>query len=230
MCRMIGFISVKQKSAKFYFDFLKVQALHGKRSPHGDGWGMVLYGEGEFSVNKSAKPIWESEEIRDEMVNASLFHARKASSGRVNVLFSHPFIFEKEGKIWSFAHNGTIYNLSDHKEKSDIDTQFYAKKFIMNLNGDPIKSLRMTIEDLMILSKEKFTSLNSIIVNDDTLLAVKFVKKDDDDYHTLFYKADKTLLSVSTEPPRNEWTALKNGEYILAKKTENSIDFEIGRL
>lgn len=228
---MIGFISIEQKSVKPYFDFLKMQALHGNKSPHSDGWGMAFYREDEFFMNKSAKPIWKNEEIIDEMANSAIFHARKASFGKANVLFSHPFIFEKDGKIWSFAHNGTIYNLSDHKEKYDIDTQFYVKKFITNLKyGDPVKSIEITIKDLMDLSKNEFTSLNSIIVNDDTLLAIKFVKKHDDEYHTLFYRADKNMLSVSTESSQDEWIPLQNGEYIFAKKTENSIDFEIGKL
>ncbi len=230
MCRMVAFISIEDKSIEPYFELLKAQAMHGKDAPHGDGWGGVCYSDGEFSIKKSAKPIWESEKM-DGVAKSALLHARKASFGKADVLYSHPFVYGEKGKIWSFAHNGTIYNLSKIKEKHDIDTQFYVKAFISNLKDkDPLESVRMTIKTLTKISEEHYTSLNAIIVNDETVMAFRYVKKAEDDYHTLFYDVRGNLLSVSTEPSGNGWIAIRNGEYILARRRALAIDFEIGKL
>jgi predicted glutamine amidotransferase len=230
MCRMVGFISTEDKNVTPYFEILKTQALHGKDAPHGDGWGVACYNDGEFSIKKSSKPIWENGKI-DEMAKSALLHARKASFGKASVLLSHPFVYDEKGKIWSFAHNGTIYNLSKTKKKGEIDTQFYAEMFIENLKDkDPLESVRTTVKTLIDISEDKYTSLNAIIVSDEMLMGWRYVKKVDDNYHTLFYEACKNSLSISTEPPGNEWIAIKNGEYLLAKKNELTIDFEVGNL
>ena len=83
---------------------------------------------------------------------------------------------------------------------------------------------------LIDISEDKYTSLNAIIVNDEMLMGWRYVKKVDDNYHTLFYKSCKNSLSISTEPPGGGWISIKNGEYLLAKKNEFTIDFEIGSL
>ncbi len=230
MCRMIAFISTANEPLMPYFEILMAQAVHGKDAPHGDGWGSACYKDEEFSVKKSARPIWESEKIGG-VATAALLHARKASFGRSNVLYSHPFVYDEGGKIWSFAHNGTIYNLSKVKGKYDIDTKFYAKTFIANLKDkDPLESVRTTVKTLIEISEGKYTSLNAIIMNDETLISFRYVKKADDDYHTLFYKFQGNFLSVSTEPPEEGWTAIQNGEYIFARKKALMIDFEVGKL
>ncbi len=212
---MIGFISTKPQDISFYIDFLKTQAINGRGAPHSDGWGMSCYDQNDLLIKKSSDPIWKDDTVSAKALSA-IIHARKASFGKANLLFSHPFIFEKKGKIWSFAHNGTIYNLSKKKEKGEIDTQFYAKKFIENLKQDPIRSIESTIKELTEISKDKFTSMNALILNGEILLGVRYVKDDKDDYHTLFYFEDEDQMSISTEPLDSRWTPLRSGEFIMA--------------
>lgn len=228
MCRMISFISGKSENISFYLDFLESQALNGKSSPHADGWGMSCYDQKDFLVKKSSEPIWKREKFS---INASsaLIHARKASFGRANVLLSHPFVFEKKGKIWSFAHNGTIYNLSKKKEKGEIDTQFYAKKFIEKVKADPIRAIENTIKELIEISENKFTSMNALILNGEILLGIRYVKDENDDRHTLFYKGDEDCFSVSTEPFDSSWISLNSREFVLAMRN-SKISFVKGTI
>ncbi len=216
---MIGFISARSYNISPYIDFLKNQAMHGKGAPHPDGWGMSCYDQNDLLIKKSSDPIWKND-VMSVKASAVLIHARKASFGKANLLFSHPFVFDKKGKIWSFAHNGTIYNLSGKKEKDEIDTQFYAKRFIENLKQDPVRSIENTIRELIEISENKFTSMNALILNGETLLGIRYVKEDEDDYHTLFYFEEDDRISISTEPLDSRWVPLKSGEFVMA--TANS--------
>ncbi|WP_232060101.1 class II glutamine amidotransferase [Athalassotoga saccharophila] len=225
---MIGFISTKSCNISPYIDFLKNQAIHGKGAPHPDGWGMSCYDRNDLLIKKSSDPIWKTGTISVD-ASAAIIHARKASFGKANLLFSHPFIFEKKGKIWSFAHNGTIYNLSGKKEKNEIDTQFYAKRFIENLKQDPVRSVENTIRELVEISENKFTSMNAIISSGEILLGVRYVKEDEDGYHTLFYFEEDDRISISTEPLDSRWVSLKSGEFVMA--TVNSrVEFVKGTI
>jgi predicted glutamine amidotransferase len=231
MCRMIGFISFEKKELHPYFKALEEQALHGKGGPHGDGWGMVAYGDQSLLMRKSAKPLWEAS-LNEGTADVALFHARQASFKGAELRLSHPFVHEMNGEIWAFAHNGTIQNLAPFASDDEIDTQIYSKLFISYLKNDtPVNAARRTVQEIIKIAKSEFTSLNAIIINAHQMLTFRIVQKDPDDYHTLFYSERSDSLTVSTEKfGEDEWTLLENGEYLFASKFDSKIDFEVGKI
>ncbi len=223
MCRMVSLASPKITKIEPYFKVVVEQALHGKHSPHGDGWGMALYSKKGLTLKKSAQPIWEVKDILEE-ANIALIHARKTTSGDVKASFSHPLLSSCNGKDWSFAHNGAINNFS-HPLK--IDTQFYFEKFLFHLKAfnNVVQAMKSTFGEIE--KNYEYTSLNAFISNGEELYAFRKVKEDDDDYHSIFYKLENDIVIFSTEKFGNNWKALKNGEYAYAKVDEKEIRFEV---
>jgi predicted glutamine amidotransferase len=223
LCRMISFISSYSVDVKPYFNALVDQALHGSFSPHGDGWGMVLYANNEFTMKKSASAIWQVP-IASEKANIAIIHARKITSGDVKTSFSHPFLSSCNGKDWSFAHNGGIKNFSN---SNLIDTQFYFEKFLFYLakSNDAVDAMKKAVEEIE--KSHEYTSLNVLMSNGEDLYAFRKVSSDDDDYHSIFYKVEKDIAVFSTEEFGEGWEALKNGEYAHAKTKGEDVSFEV---
>ncbi|MDE2228334.1 MAG: class II glutamine amidotransferase [Alphaproteobacteria bacterium] len=93
---------------------LDVFARHG--SPPGrnvDGWGLVVYDDGDVRLFKEPTPAGNSEWLR--FIECSrlpsplvLSHIRHATHGAVALRNTQPFIRELGGRIHAFAHNGHL--------------------------------------------------------------------------------------------------------------------------
>ncbi len=82
--------------------------LNGKS--HDSGWGYVLVKRDSISYYRSGKPIFKESVpifLDDEDVIA-IFHARKATSGKIGSQFSHPYMITDAEGTHFFAHNGTV--------------------------------------------------------------------------------------------------------------------------
>ncbi len=224
---MISLISIKEVSVKPYFEALVDQALHGKYSPHGDGWGVTIYDDDDFLLRKSSIPIWESPTL-NEKGKIIVLHARKTTSGKPNVSFSHPFTFSLKGKDWSFVHNGAIKNFPENS--CEIDTQFYAETFMRELRENSVvEAMKKTISFVKSQGYE-YTSLNSFLTEGKVLYAFRILEKDDDRYHSIFYKKSSEILVMSTEPFGDGWSELNNGEYLFASVEEDRIVVKVGKV
>ncbi len=228
MCRMIAIISRNPVDVAPYFEALKEQALHGKNSPHGDGWGIALYNGKDFMLKKSKEFVWNAPKFSAKAYMAIL-HARKSSFSDASVFFSHPFVNDLRGKIWSFAHNGVIKGLSS-LSVDEIDTQIYNRIFVNELKEyDPVESMKRTVKKIKSGGFE-YTSLNTFVANGSQLYAFRITEKDEDNYHTIFYKGDSNMFLFSTERFGNGWSELKNGEYAFADRTNSKVKVKIGKI
>ncbi len=219
MCRMIGFVSSDQISVLPYFNALINQAQYGKNAPHKDGWGFSTYAEGEFDFKKSLKPVFEDKYMGPSRAFAAVFHARQASpSTKIVYQNAHPFIFQRDQKIWSFAHNGTINNLPESLG-NELDSKIYVNLIEDGMKRfEPSKAYKMAVE---IIKKDcKFSSINSFLASDDEFMAVRV----SDDGHKLFYRISPTLFEISTEPLDESWAEMNNDAMIIAKKVGRRID------
>lgn len=85
----------------------------GLDAPHGDGWGLAYYAEGDVRLVKDPEPAWRSECLRfmNEHPFASglvISHIRRATQGRLAMKNCQPFARELGGHMHVFAHNGDL--------------------------------------------------------------------------------------------------------------------------
>lgn len=111
MCRLFGFRSVIP--SQVHTSLVRAEnALMIQSHEHPDGWGVAYYQGGCPHLVKSAKTAIDdslfqkiSGIVSSETV---LAHLRKATSGELSLLNTHPFQYGK----WVFAHNGNIENFA----------------------------------------------------------------------------------------------------------------------
>ncbi len=125
MCRMFGFRSVI-KSQVHRSLVSADNALAVQSQEHPDGWGVVYYLADAPHLIKGGQAAMDDQIFRRVSgVVASetvLAHVRRATTGDVNPLNSHPFQYGK----WCFAHNGQVANWEDVREPlaSEIPSNF----------------------------------------------------------------------------------------------------------
>lgn len=187
MCRMLLTIG-KYADLTHYMDFLYEMATEGKKSPHEDGFGYVLYSKNEIIAQKSTDPVRKVDGVYG---TALLAHARKKSSGSKTIMNTQPFLSDNV----SFAHNGTIKGLGK-RGKSDSYNLFKSV-----LKGFPaaISSVR----------EMNFTSLNFIITDGFYAAAYREARKEPG-YYTLFYKVDEDRFTISTEVMGGKWFEIED--------------------
>jgi len=85
----------------------------GTEGPHGDGWGLAWYEEGDCQLIREASACAHSETahwLRDRHRPSTLFlgHIRHATQGDVALRNTQPFQREAGGVTHLFAHNGDL--------------------------------------------------------------------------------------------------------------------------
>ena len=137
MCRLLGVV-FRRKFPTETLSELRTLSKTGevpdeKRRGHRDGWGIASFRSGKpYYVARSVAPAFSDKRYDDAVaaVNKVPFpsiviaHVRAASSGRVTIENTHPFIVN--GLV--FAHNGTVNGLPDHpgRQKGQTDSELIA--------------------------------------------------------------------------------------------------------
>ena len=85
----------------------------GAEGPHGDGWGLAWYEQGDCQLIREAAACAHSETahwLTDRHRPSTLFlgHIRHATQGEVALRNTQPFLREAGGVPHSFAHNGDL--------------------------------------------------------------------------------------------------------------------------
>lgn len=219
MCRMVGFISTKAVKVSKYFEAVKFQAEHGKHAPHKDGWGFATYNEDGFDFKKNLKPIWESTYSGPLKAQVAVIHARQASpSTKLIYQNDHPFVFQRDGEIWSFVHNGGI---TTHPAAwgNELDSKIFANLLEERIKfSDPLKAVMNSVD--LIIKNCNFISLNSFLASSNIFISLRF----SDDSHKLFYNRYDDLFEISTEPLEDIWNEMENNTIFYGQKTEKGID------
>ncbi len=226
MCRMIGFIASEEIDVLPYFEALRFQAEHGNHAPHKDGWGYATYKEEEFNFKKSLKPVWKDVYTGPIKSETALLHARQASpSTPLTYQNAHPFIFQVNGEIWSFVHNGSIKNIPQSWGK-ELDSKVYANLLEEELKKgiSPVESTRKVVEKIK--SKCEIKAINAFLATSNQFLAIRY----SDESHMLFYHVDENIFEISTEPVKKDWIEMKNSSMILSERKKGKIEFQIFEL
>ena len=110
MCELFGVTSSHKVDLN---EYLKTFISHSDEHPN--GWGMAFFDEG-LTVYREPVRASESkklEELLERPISSAemLAHIRLATKGFIELENTHPFVKkDKEGRTWTFAHNGTIFN------------------------------------------------------------------------------------------------------------------------
>lgn len=115
MCELLGLSSNRETTINLS---LGVLAERGENpNMHGDGWGIAFHEGKDVRLIKDAGAAKNSQwvefikqqEIRSHDIIA---HIRKSTVGKVHYSNTHPFIRELGGRVHSFAHNGTLKEIT----------------------------------------------------------------------------------------------------------------------
>jgi predicted glutamine amidotransferase len=208
MCRMIGYVSTEARAVALYFQELQRQAESGVGHPHATGWGAASYGDNSCWLDRHLGPVYEQVYDGPAMGRGVLLHARKASdtstAGDLESL--HPFQFSVQGTHWSFAHNGTIWDVPPEWRRATDSKAF------VDLLEQEMKSGKRAVESLrsvVSLLRETclHSSLNCFLMCQTEFLAVR----SSDEEHQLFYRFSDHLFEASTEVPHGSTDSTCDG-------------------
>lgn len=211
MCRIFGFRSVL--IGKVHTSLATADnALMIQSDRHPDGWGVAYYVEDSPHLIKSPQSAIADDLFKkiSEIVTSQtvLAHVRKATSGGLNLLNTHPFQYGK----WIFAHNGNIRNFQTHKEKlkqlihpkfhhhilGETDSEYFFYILLSSILS--IQNLVDPIEDLNIILQKIEGSLREMISIIGDLNNHK-TDKPTDNYLTFILSDGKSLIGMQGGQP-----------------------------
>lgn len=115
MCELLGLSAGQSVSFTCSLDRF---AAHGSAAgSNHDGWGIAAYEDRDARVVKEPGPAADSEWVRfierhGVVSPLVIAHIRRASRGGPSYANTHPFCRELGGRIHTFAHNGTLHDVS----------------------------------------------------------------------------------------------------------------------
>ncbi len=185
MCRFIAVLSTREFDPEIYLKELELQAKEGKKSPHGDGWGVWLKNEYEL-IHRETSPIWKRE-VKFPRAKILLAHARKRgkNGARIALENTHPFI--RDSSV--FMHNGIVEIDRHLYARGETDSESY---FLHLLDLGIVDGVRYIAENY------KYTSLNAVLYHRGKLYVIR-VTPEGDDYHTIYLRRENSRIIVSTE-------------------------------
>ena len=217
MCRMLAFKAVEDIDTSWIFALLSSISEKGISSPHRDGWGYAVRGEGRETFNSSGA-IFESD-VKLPICRVGIIHSRKASKGyTVNLEHVHPFYATVRGRNYAFCHNGTIYDFAS--DEGTTDTQRYFEILVGNLERyEPKTALEITSG--FVAANYKYTSINAFLTDYENVWAIRQNSERDDTEHALFLYERDGVRIVASEPIekfgalQGSSIEIKNGESVI---------------
>ena len=231
MCEMLGLSAKRRLSAN---DILRAFFSHAEQHPH--GWGLATFPDGEAPAIEK-EPICATRStylkglleipIEERMLIA---HIRFATVGHLEYENCHPFTAtDNRGRIWTLAHNGTIFNgpeLNDYIgiQYGDTDSERVLLHLIDRIDREQIRLGRPLDEEerfgmlaAVIAELSKGNKLNLLIYDGEVLYAHCNFRG------TLHFRQKADAVTFSTRPlsgegweeaPFTSLVAAKDGEII----------------
>ena len=163
MCEIFGFSGKKRTDLT---GLLTEFFSHSVNNP--DGWGLASFDAGQSFIYKERVAAHKSGNleriIKDTGKSKNLIgHIRLATIGMDDYNNSHPFSgYDKSGRLWTFAHNGTIFECDDlsiysYKQKGHTDSERVFLYLIDKINEKTAETGRE------LTSKERFDVVDAIV-------------------------------------------------------------------
>lgn len=122
MCRLYGFMAnepTKVECSLVHAQNALMEQSRGDREglTHGHGWGVAEHPDGVPFVEKQAWAAYHGEHFKKTAARiyakSVIAHVRRATVGPPSFENTHPFVHG----VWLFAHNGTIPNFDQVRER-----------------------------------------------------------------------------------------------------------------
>ena len=232
MCEMLGISAKRRREANAT---LREFFSHAERHPH--GWGLARFGDdGKLvapGVEKEPHKATVSEHLQNLLGDriderTIIAHIRFATVGTMEYENCHPFAAtDNTGRVWTLAHNGTIFNGAVLNEYIGIqfgetDSERLLLHLIARVNRAQIWLGRALREDerfgllsTVVSELAKGNKLNILVFDGEILYAHTNFKG------ALHYLKEDDALTFSTNPlSRGEWKPLPFTRLVAAKDGE----------
>ena len=231
MCEILGISAKRRMSAN---SLLREFFSHAERHPH--GWGMARFSDaGMLSIDREPVCATRSAYLKsrlDEPIDerSLIAHIRFATVGHLEYANCHPFTAtDNWGRIWTLAHNGTIFNgpqLNDYMgiQFGETDSERVLLHLIDRIDREQIRLGRALGEDerfktlaAVLAELSKGNKLNLLIYDGTVMYAHCNFRG------TLHFRRDEDAVIFSTYPlsglgweetPFTSLVAVKDGEIV----------------
>lgn len=253
MCRLFGQLTPAPAEAALFLihsprSLLKQAAPRHEQT---DGWGISA----GLKVIKEAKAAHESAlypKAAKSKAPVIVAHLRAASNPqklpRAKLLTlenTQPFT---DGK-WVFAHNGTVYAVTDKRWAKDWrgrnDSEFYFWLWRQGLSrkNDPIEAFRWAVRELRSTGMEKpYSSLNAVVTDGRSLFAVchsraagmfkNAIFEPEQPWQVMSWRVDEAARRalVASEPVDDSkgWKRLGPDQYLAAQCRDGRLSVSVG--
>ena len=229
MCELLGFSSKKKRRQN---DLLRAFYSHAEAHPH--GWGLATFPDGGApAIDKEPICASGSTHLKSRLdapleERTLIAHIRFATVGHLEYANCHPFTAtDSNGRIWTLAHNGTIFNgpeLNDYIgiQYGDTDSERVLLHLIDRIDREQIRLVRSLDEEerfgtlaAVIAELSKGNKLNLLIYDGEVLYAHCNFKG------TLHVRRETDAVTFSTRPLSGEgWEEAPFTSLIAAKDGE----------
>ena len=232
MCELFGFSA---SEPHLITPELKEFFSHSTRHP--DGWGLVVFDKGNFTVEKEPLPAYRSEYLKarlQEQIKARnvLAHIRLATIGAVNRSNTHPYT-EKDctGRHWTLIHNGTIFDFPrlgkyGFLQKGNTDSERILLYILDEIKKETERKReplneheRFDVLDRVVYDMSEGNKLNLLIYDGEIMYAHYNAEG------TLFLHHDNDTVMIATVPvSKRDWEpfpyttliAFKDGKQVIS--------------
>ena len=222
MCRMMAVISKQLETVKDWIEPLVHQSRYGTKNPHGDGYGIAFYENGQLHTRREVSPIWKRKtDFTGDSGRILILHTRKASKGSINLNNVHPFTATTDDDSFVFCHNGTIFDIDQlrpsktPKYEDTSDSRIFFELFLnkYELTGDFVEAVQSTVSDIAATCSH-ITSMNAFFSDGKRLIVVRYCLAEED-YYTLGYSKlrgsdDGFIITTQQYDDDLQWCWLKN--------------------
>ncbi len=205
MCRLL-FVKTEQE-----FDIRPhlrsfARVAQASKEYQGHGWGCAYLQNGEWTLYRNIKPIWQDDLTQFPPTTRLLAHVRSAFENKgIAIENNMPFY----GKGYVFAFNGELRGVRIKQEGKTG-----AEKIFNLLLRLPRRQMSETLATaIRILKKQThFVRASNIIVADKEGACVASLFNEDPEYFTLHYKqsANESVLCSAPYPGETGWHKLRN--------------------
>jgi len=231
MCEIFG---LSRQTPRQITSELREFFSHSRQHP--DGWGLVVFDEGNHSIEKEPLPAYKSEYLKARLqepmnVKTVFAHIRLATIGTVTRTNTHPFA-EKDcsGRRWTLIHNGTIFDYPKLGKYGILQKGTTDSERILLYILDEIKketevkqapldaNERFDVLDRVIYDMSEGNKLNLLIYDDELMYAHYNAEG------TLHYHQENGETMIATKPvssgdwkafPFTRLIAYKDGKQVL---------------
>src|SRR5215467_1381388 len=118
MCELLAMSARFPTTVRLSFEELSRHG--GGTGPHGDGWGLGLWQDGDALVVRepdaaSRSPWVRFLQEREPRTSIAIAHVRRATQGARLLRNTQPFVRELWGRAHLFAHNGMLPGIEDNR-------------------------------------------------------------------------------------------------------------------